>query len=358
MNIIRNRPARWASLLASFALATSALAVSAQDAEMPAMAVEVSGLAAGDVVTGNEIVMAVQPVGYEFSASHAGTSPVDGLGHYHVVLDGGLVNMFAAPDARISLQNVTPGPHTLMVVPAMNNHMPVPEGAAVIEFDYQPEAPLPEITAGEAGTPTITIESPASGETVSGEFDLTISTTDFTLSEDLFGKPNLDAFGHWHVFIDGAEGMGTMAGMAGGDTFTVSADALTPGPHTFIAVLVDNLHAPFDPPIATAVELEVAVDDEAALDEVALSLQEWQLEPGDLSLEAGEYTFTGTNDGSLAHALALAGEGIGAATPDAAYSPGASQSFRVILEPGSYEVFCPVPGHKEAGMRASLTVSG
>lgn len=362
-----HRATRWAALLASLPLvlsfAGSALAQS-EDGATPAMAVEVSGFESGSVVTDNEITFSVSPVGYEFSAAGAGTPPVDGMGHYHVVLDGGLINMYTSPDASVSLQNVAPGPHMLMVVPAMNNHMPVPEGAAVLEFDYQPSDPLPEISASDSAgqTPTITIESPASGDTVSGDFEMTISTTGFELSEALLGKPNVDNIGHWHVFVDAVEGMGTMMGMAGTDTFTVSTDALSPGTHTFFAVLVDNLHAPFDPPIATAVELEVApADGAAAASEggaVAVSLTEFALDPSELTLSAGAYTFEGVNDGSVPHGLAIEGEGVSAMTPDIAYAAGTSQAFDVELAPGTYEVFCPVPGHKAAGMSGTITVTG
>ena len=261
MSVNVRRSTRWAVALATLPLALGAAGVAqAQDDAPPAMAVEVTGLESGTVVTDNELAFSVSPLGYEFSAAHAGTPPLDGVGHYHVVLDGGLVNMFTGADASVSLQNVPAGAHTLMVVPAMNNHMPVPEGAVAIEFDYQPSEPLEEITtsAVAGGAPALTIVSPVAGETVSGDFEMTIETTDFELSEALLGKPNVDGIGHWHVFIDAVEGMGTMMGMAGTETFTVSTEALSPGTHTFFAVLVDNLHVPFDPPIATAVELEVA----------------------------------------------------------------------------------------------------
>jgi plastocyanin len=363
VNPISIRPARGALILASLTLATSSIAVHAQDesSEPPVMAVDVAGLASGDVVTANRIDFTVQPIGYEL-VSNAGTPPVDGQGHYHVILDGGLINMFATPDASVSLQNVAPGAHTLMVLPAMNNHMEVMEGAAAIEFDYQPSEPLPEITAATevASTPTITIESPASGETVSDVFDIVVSTTGLELSEGLLGKPNVDGFGHWHVFVDAAEGMGTMMAMSGTDTITVSTAALSPGPHTFIAVLVDNLHAPFDPPIATKVEVEVAPSGEAAAssgDVVAVSLQEWLLDPPALTLAAGSHTFDAFNDGTIAHAFALEGEGISAATSGASIAVGASESLTVDLAPGTYEIYCPIPGHKEAGMVGTLAVS-
>ena len=35
-------------------------------------------------------------------------------GHYHVLLDGSLINMFCTPTAVVPLQNVKPGMHTLL----------------------------------------------------------------------------------------------------------------------------------------------------------------------------------------------------------------------------------------------------
>ena len=366
MRLHPTRPARWAVMLTTLALAASSMAVAARsDDAAPAMVVEVSGPESGAVVTDNEVALSVTPVGYELNG-HAGTPAVDGEGHYHVMLDGGLINVFTTHDAVVSLQNVAPGPHTLMVVPAMNDHMPVSEGAAAIDFEYQPTEALPEITATETSgaAPTITIESPAAGETVSGDVTFSVSTTDLELSDALLGKPNVDGYGHWHLFVDAVEGMGTMMGMSGSDTITVSTDALSPGTHTFFAVLVDNLHAPFDPPIATMVEVEVAAEGDdgqasASADEaIAISLTEFALAPNELTLTAGTYTFEGVNDGTVPHALAIEGEGVSAQTPSASYGPGESESFSVDLAPGTYEIFCPIPGHKQAGMVGTITVTG
>jgi len=361
-----SRGARWATLAAGLPLAISlggAVHAQSDDAAAPVMAVEVTGFEPGAVVTDNEITFEVTPVGFELSAAHAGTPPLEGIGHYHVVLDGGLIDMFTEPEASLDLQNVAPGPHTLMVIPAMNNHMPVPEGGAAIDFEYAPADPLQAIAAADAAgaAPTITIESPVAGETVSGEFEMQVSITDFELSESLLGKPNVDGFGHWHVFVDAVDGMGTMMGMSGADTFTVSTEALSPGTHTFFAVLVDNLHGPFDPPIATAVEVEVAAtvgDPDAATDAIAISMTEFALEPASLELVAGSYTFDGVNDGSIPHGLVIDGEGGRVGTPDISYAPGTSQSFTADLTPGTYEIYCPVPGHKDAGMAATVTVTG
>jgi len=269
------------------------------------------------------------------------------------------------PDAAISLQNVASGEHELLVVPATNTHAPLTDGATKIAFDYQPDSPLAEITAAADAAnlePAISIVSPAAGETISGAFEMVVETTDFTLSDDLLGKPNVDGFGHWHVFFDEV-GMPNLGGMSGSDTMMVMADGLEPGTHTLFAVLVDNLHAPFDPPIVTKVEVEVADDGSTAAaggGTIDVSLQEWKLEfePAELTLEPGTYTFNATNDGTVNHALQLTSGLTSAGTPDTSYAAGETESFTADLAPGTYEIFCPVVGHKAAGMVATITVTG
>ena len=69
--------------------------------------------------------------------------------------------------------------------------------------------------------------------------------------------------GHWHIFLDQPM-MANMLTMGGGPSQTVSLKGVTPGWHTFWAVLVDNHHMPFmdstaafSPITATAVTLLV-----------------------------------------------------------------------------------------------------
>ena len=73
------------------------------------------------------------------------------------------------------------------------------------------------------------------------------------------------------------------------------------------------------------------------------------------SLAAGATTLDVHNAGKLAHDLVVKGPGAGGRTP--LIQPGASAKLKVMLQKGPYELYCSVPGHKQAGMDLKLTVS-
>ena len=62
-----------------------------------------------------------------------------------------------------------------------------------------------------------------------------------------------------------------------------------------------------------------------------------------------------TNDGKTIHNLVLKGPDVTKATKD--LKPGEQDSFQVELKPGTYELYCSIPGHKQLGMDAKLTVT-
>ena len=88
--------------------------------------------------------------------------------------------------------------------------------------------------------------------------------------------------------------------------------------------------------------------------EVEIVLKEWAIEPQELTVKAGEVTFKVENGGNLEHDFVI--EGVEGGKVDLIV-PGDSQTLVVNLSPGSYTVICSVPGHKEAGMIGTLTVS-
>jgi len=75
-----------------------------------------------------------------------------------------------------------------------------------------------------------------------------------------------------------------------------------------------------------------------------------------LTAKAGKATVDFTNSSQLSHNMTIedsSGKQVGA-TPTFA---GGTKSFTVDLKPGKYTFFCSVPGHREAGMQGTLTVS-
>ena len=73
------------------------------------------------------------------------------------------------------------------------------------------------------------------------------------------------------------------------------------------------------------------------------------------TLSAGSYAFEVKNDGHIPHDFVVQGNGVDERTPT--IQPGKSATVNVDLKPGTYDVYCSIPGHKQAGMDVKLTVS-
>jgi hypothetical protein len=203
----------------------------------------------GTVVNGNSVPTDVSVSHFKVDCHFAGTPNRMGVGHYHIELDGSLVNMFCQDRASVSLQNVKPGKHTLMFIPAEDDHTDDMKAAKKVLFVYKPSHPLKPITGEKSSAkPSIRILSPKPGSSVHGSFDLTVAPKNFEFSCALYGKQDIPGYGHWHINVDstkkGMMGMGTMLGMSCARTFHVSLAGIKPGKHTFFAILEDDQHAP------------------------------------------------------------------------------------------------------------------
>jgi uncharacterized cupredoxin-like copper-binding protein len=97
---------------------------------------------------------------------------------------------------------------------------------------------------------------------------------------------------------------------------------------------------------------------------VQVTEKEWQITVGsttlnqgngDAPLKAGSVTFDIKNVGTIQHAFEIQGQGIDQKTSN--INPGASTTLTVTLKAGKYQVWCPIPGHKQAGMWGSVTAS-
>jgi manganese oxidase len=89
---------------------------------------------------------------------------------------------------------------------------------------------------------------------------------------------------------------------------------------------------------------------------VSLSLKEFALDPATLQVSAGSpVTVQVTNAGSAQHALSI--DAGGKTYTTSMIDPGSTATLRLpALQAGTYQMWCPVPGHKEAGMQGSLVV--
>jgi plastocyanin len=73
-----------------------------------------------------------------------------------------------------------------------------------------------------------------------------------------------------------------------------------------------------------------------------------------LSAKAGKVTVVLDNPSSLPHAVEVEGNGVEEETDT--IGKGETAKVTVDLKPGEYEYYCPVDGHKAAGMEGTLTV--
>jgi plastocyanin len=73
----------------------------------------------------------------------------------------------------------------------------------------------------------------------------------------------------------------------------------------------------------------------------------------ELTAPAGEVTIHLTNDAQIPHNVEVEGNGVEEVSDTVT---GADTSLTLTLEPGEYEFYCAVPGHREGGMEGTLTV--
>ncbi|MFL6142878.1 MAG: hypothetical protein ACJ72N_13560 [Labedaea sp.] len=91
--------------------------------------------------------------------------------------------------------------------------------------------------------------------------------------------------------------------------------------------------------------------------EVTVSMTDFALQLSTSDLTPGAYTFVAKNDGYTRHAIEIAGNGLDA-TRTAELAPGGSERLSVTLADGTYQLYCPVTGHRQKGMSLELRVDG
>ena len=90
--------------------------------------------------------------------------------------------------------------------------------------------------------------------------------------------------------------------------------------------------------------------------DINISLTEWKLQPSRARVPAGQLRFLAEDTGDTQHALRIVGQGMDVSTDD--FGPGQSRSITMVLPAGEYQLICPIPGHQQQGMSATITVVG
>lgn len=88
---------------------------------------------------------------------------------------------------------------------------------------------------------------------------------------------------------------------------------------------------------------------------VTVTETEYSLKLSRSSFTPGTYTFTADDTGRLNHALEIDGPGVSDVRTGILHA-GQTAALTVTLKKGAYELYCPVPGHKQLGMVQHIEV--
>ena len=96
----------------------------------------------------------------------------------------------------------------------------------------------------------------------------------------------------------------------------------------------------------------------AVAETIRVTATEFAFEPVTVTVDApGTYTFVVANEGKAPHALAIEGPGVD--DKSATIEGGETAELTVeITEAGEYRIVCPVDGHADQGMKATLVAEG
>jgi len=86
---------------------------------------------------------------------------------------------------------------------------------------------------------------------------------------------------------------------------------------------------------------------------VKVTETEFKIALASTNLKAGKITFDVKNDGKIQHDLAIKGM----SEKTKLISAGGSAQLTVTLKPGTYDLYCSVAGHEQAGMDLKVTVT-
>ena len=107
----------------------------------------------------------------------------------------------------------------------------------------------------------------------------------------------------------------------------------------------------------TAMTQETPAGDDANMVEQTVVMEDFRFEPSDVEAAGGKIRFTVTNEGDNPHNLVIS-DASGVVGRTKTFNKGEGpEVLEVDLQPGTYKMLCDVPGHEQAGMVGTLTVT-
>jgi uncharacterized cupredoxin-like copper-binding protein len=93
---------------------------------------------------------------------------------------------------------------------------------------------------------------------------------------------------------------------------------------------------------------------------IRISEKEYSLTPGTVTVaKPGTYAFQVSNNGKITHAFTIEASGGGNEVEAGDIQPGSQQTVKYTFKAGtSYEMYCPIDGHKAQGMAGTISVEG
>ena len=110
--------------------------------------------------------------------------------------------------------------------------------------------------------------------------------------------------------------------------------------------------------VATPATNTAASDSTGATDgvEVQATLKEWALDLNQTSVAAGKVRFVVNNTGMMPHNLTIKDDSGDLGHTSTFPKSAGPQTLEVTLKPGTYTVYCSLPGHADRGQKNTLIV--
>jgi uncharacterized cupredoxin-like copper-binding protein len=203
---------------------------------------------------------------------------------------------------------------------------------------------------------TTTTAKPAATKVPVGEseFKITLATTKFNAGEIIFEAKNNGKIQH-DLAIKQTGQKTKLISPGGTAELKVT---LKPGTYELYCTVPGHEAAGMKQNITvssaqTTTQASTTTTAKPAATKVQVAESEFKITLASTKFKAGEIIFEAKNDGKIQHDLAIKQTG----EKTKLISPGGTAELKVTLKPGTYELYCTVPGHEAAGMKQNITVS-